>query len=62
MPQPLQSSKRRLPTSCTMLIEEIASVQAAARVKQTTMSDFIRAAAVRDARRVLKRAERAKAA
>ena len=55
MPEPKVLGKRRIPTSSAMLQEEIDEIQDAARAKRMTMSDFIRGASVKEARKVNRR-------
>ncbi|MBA3853314.1 MAG: hypothetical protein C0503_02805 [Gemmatimonas sp.] len=56
------AGKRRIPTSSSMLPDEIEEIQSAARTQRITMSDFIRKAAVREARKVNRRATESAAA
>jgi uncharacterized protein (DUF1778 family) len=56
------AGKRRIPTSSSMLPDEIEEIQAAARLQRITMSDFIRKASVREARKVNRRAAEPNAA
>lgn len=56
------AGKRRIPTSSSMLPDEIEEIQSAARSQRITMSDFIRKAAVKEARKVNRRAQQPAAA
>lgn len=56
MTTPTTGGKRRIPTSSSMLPDEIEEIQSAARIKEITMSDFIRRASVREARKINRRA------
>lgn len=58
MPRPtIDIKRRRIPTSSSMAPDEIQEVQEAARIRRVTMSEFMRQSALREARRVNRKAE-----